>query len=310
MRPMTRSTRGFTLIELLIAMVVGLIAISAAMSFAISTMQTVRGGKIREDVNRNARFIAMSLERDFLSTGVGINSTPGFGALSVWGDTTIILRVPFEPTQAPPFDIAPDPAVLPLTTGQGSCGSRCLDLAKSAGTFDLAVGDVARMQIQSERRIIVITSVNDPGGPNDTVQVEFANLDSLSRYPSGLSGLQIPGNGAFVQKLAPVMYWVENGDLMRAESWDDQGDMVGHLMAEDIQTWDATLIFTDGDELDLANANDGDATNDFDDILSARVSVTLAADRLDDRVNGGNLYTRDYAWRFSPRNLMYERNRN
>ena len=59
-----------------------------------------------------------------------------------------------------------------------------------------------------------------------------------------------------------------------------------------------------------ADANDGDATNDFDDILSIRIQARLAADRTDPRVNGGNLFTRDYSWRFSPRNLMYERNRN
>ena len=59
-----------------------------------------------------------------------------------------------------------------------------------------------------------------------------------------------------------------------------------------------------------SDATDGDATNDFDNILSVRLRATLAADRADQRVNGGALFTRDYAWRFSPRNLMYERNRN
>jgi prepilin-type N-terminal cleavage/methylation domain-containing protein len=305
--PSHRRRNGFTLIELMLALVVGLVVVSAAMSSAVTTFQTVRGTALREGVNRNARFVAMSLERDFLSTGVGISSTTSFGALAVWGDTAVVLRVPYTPTLAPPYDIVP--TTLPAV-GQGTCGSRCLDLAKASGTFDLAVGDLARMQIQSEPRLMVITRVNDPGGPTDTVQVEFANLDSLIRYPGGLSGLQIPLSGAFVQKLAPVVYWPEGGNVMRAERFRDDGSLMGDIMASGIQSWEVTLIFTDGDELDLANATDGDASNDFDDILSVRIRATLAADRVDRRVNGGNLFTRDYSWRFSPRNLMYERNRN
>ncbi len=304
-----RRRNGFTLIELMLALIVGLVVVSAAMSSAVTTFQTIRGTSLREGVNRNARFVAMSLERDFMSTGVGITSTTSFGALAVWGDTTVVLRVPYTPTLAPPYDIVPDTASLPAV-GQGSCGSLCLDLAKASGTFDMAVGDLARMQIQSERRLVIITSVNDPGGPNDTVQVQFANLDTLIRYPGGLSGLQIPANGAFVQQLAPVIYWAENGNLMRAERILADGSLAGDIMASGLLSWEATLIFTDGDELDLADATDGDATNDFDNILSVRLRATLAADRADRRVNGGALFTRDYAWRFSPRNLMYERNRN
>lgn len=307
--PSPRRSNGFTLIEMMLALIVGLVVVSAAMSSAVTTFQTVRGTALREGVNRNARFVAMSLERDFMSTGVGITSTTSSGALAVWGDTTVVLRVPYTPTLAPPYDIVPDTASLPAV-GQGTCGSRCLDLAKAAGAFDLAVGDLARLQIQSERRLVLITNVNDPGGPNDTVQVQFANLDTLIRYPSGLSGLQIPANGAFVQKLAPVIYWSENGNLMRAERFRADGSLDGDVVAYGLLSWEATLIFTDGDELDLADATDGDATNDFDDILSIRIRATLAADRVDRRVNGGTLFTRDYAWRFSPRNLMYERNRN
>ena len=307
--PSPRRSNGFTLIELMLAMIVGLVVVSAAMSSAVSTFQTVRGTALREGVNRNARFVAMSLERDFMSTGVGITSTTSFGALAVWGDTTVVLRVPYTPTLAPPYDIVPDTTSLPAV-GQGTCGSLCLDLAKASGVFDLAVGDLARMQIQSERRLVIITNVNDPGGPTDTVQIQFANLDTLVRFPGGLTGLQIPANGAFVQKLMPVIYWPENGNLMRAERFAADGSLVGDIMASGVQSWEATLIFTDGDELDLADATDGDATNDYDDILSIRIRATLAADRADRRVNGGALFTRDYAWRYSPRNLMYERNRN
>ena len=85
--------------------------------------------------------------------------------------------------------------------------------------------------------------------------------------------------------------------------------MIGAVLADGIQSWEVTLVFVDGDEAERANALDGDDTNDYDDIVSVRILAILAADDPDPRVNQGVLYTRDYEWRFAPRNLTYERNR-
>ena len=57
------------------------------------------------------------------------------------------------------------------------------------------------------------------------------------------------------------------------------------------------------------NIQDSDTTNDFDDIVGVRIRNVLAADHIDPRVNDGELFTREYEWRFAPRNLMYERDR-
>jgi hypothetical protein len=39
------------------------------------------------------------------------------------------------------------------------------------------------------------------------------------------------------------------------------------------------------------------------------MQVTLAADHADPRVNQGEVFTRVYEWRFTPRNLLWQRNR-
>ncbi len=103
----TKANRGFTLIELIISLSLGLIVIGAATSFAVTTLRTVGASEIRENVARNARFVALSLERDLQQTGVGIESTLAFGTLRVVNDTIIIFRVPYDPDQAPVHDILP-----------------------------------------------------------------------------------------------------------------------------------------------------------------------------------------------------------
>jgi prepilin-type N-terminal cleavage/methylation domain-containing protein len=300
------STRqGFTIIELMLAMVMGLVILAAGLSFTLSTMRTFTGGQLREGVYRNARFVNMSLERDFQGTGVGIGRTPSFGTLAVWGDTVAILQVPYEPLEAEPYDVD----VLPGFTypvGSGTCGAQCVDLLKdSGGNLDLAVGDLARLQVSSERRLIIIQSKADLGL---TGQVWFTNHPQILHYEAGLTSMAL-GSGAFVQKLLPIVYYVDGTKLMRAQSFKLDATPDGVVVAEGVQSWDVHLIFVDGDEADQANPLDTDDTNDYDDIVGVRIEAVLAADRPDRNVNQGNLFTRKYEWRFAPRNLMYERNR-
>ena len=80
-------------------------------------------------------------------------------------------------------------------------------------------------------------------------------------------------------------------------------------MASGVQSFDVSLVFTDGDEAVAANPNDGDGTNDYDDIAGVRIKVALTADRTDPRVNNGAALTRAREWYLVPRNLTYERNR-
>jgi prepilin-type N-terminal cleavage/methylation domain-containing protein len=299
--------RGFTIIELLLAMVMGLVILAAGLSFAVSTMRTFTGGQLREGVYRNARFVNMALERDFQGTGVGIGRTPSFGTLAVWGDTVTILQVPYEPIEAEPYDVnMPLGFIYPAETG--TCGGQCVDLLKDAlGNLDLAVGDLARLQAASERRLILIQSKADFG---TTAQVWFTNTPRILHYQAGLTGMALNGNtGTFVQKLKPIVYYVEGTKLMRAQSFNLDATPAGVVVAEGVQSWNVYLIFVDGDEADEANALDGDDTNDYDDIVGVRIEAVLAADRTDHNVNAGNLFTRRYEWRFAPRNLMYERNR-
>ena len=299
--------RGYTLIELLIVTVLSVVIMGASLTFVISTIQSSEGGALRQEVYRNARFIGMSLERDAQSTGIGIVSDIRLGTLSTFNDTLVMLYVPWLPTEAYPYEIDPPSGTGPLPPG-GTCGATCIDLLKAPdGTFDIAPGDLALLQINAERRVILATMVKVMGSK---VELTFSPDTALFHYASGLKGgVLLDRDATTVQKLQPIVYWVENEVLYRSDQLDATGDMVASPMAYNVKAWEASMVFLDLGEADEANPNDTDYTNDFDDILGIRVSTTLAASRTHVAVSGGQLFTRDYRFRAYPRNLMYERNR-
>jgi prepilin-type N-terminal cleavage/methylation domain-containing protein len=297
--------RGFTMIELVIALVMGVVVLSAALSFGVSTWRTMEGNSIREEVYRNGRFVGMSLERDMQTVGVGIASTVSFGTIAVWGDTIVILSVPFEPEQAPPADLVPPTGTdNPLPPG-GTCGTYCINLDKVKG-FSLEAGDLARLQVNDERRLILVTSVT----PGSDWTVEFGTHTSLVHFVAGLTGdLLLDRYSTFAQELDIVVYYLDGDKLMRAEKLNADGTPAGEVLAYGIQEWEVNLVFTDLGEAPQANPLDTDPTNDFDDVLGVRVRLVTAADRPSRNVRQGELFTRQFEWQFSPRNLMYERNR-
>ena len=303
-----RSREGFTLIELLISVVLSVVVMSASLSFALAAFRGTEGNKLREEVYRNSRFIGMSLERDIQTTGVGIASEIRFGTLNVFNDTLVVLHVPWEPTNAYPYVIDPPNGVNnPLDPG-GTCGSTCIDLNKGPGnTFDLVPGDIARLQINAERRVILVTDVRTMGSK---VQLTFASGATLLNSQASLSGgVQLDRFSTTVQKLQPIIYFVENEILYRSDRLDPSGKLISSPLAYGVKSWEAKMIFLDLGEEDMGNPYDSDNTNDFDDILGTRITATLGTNRPDIRVAGGGDFTRTYEWKLFPRNLMYERNR-
>ncbi|MEE8135101.1 MAG: prepilin-type N-terminal cleavage/methylation domain-containing protein [Gemmatimonadales bacterium] len=300
------TTRGFTLIELMISLVIGVLILSSALSYAMVTLRVVDGNTIRDEVNRNARFIAMSLDRDLMSTGVGLQSTTSFGSLSAYGDTLVTLSVPYDPNEAPPYTIYPPAGTNnPLDPG-GTCGGNCIDFLEISGAFDVEVGDLARLQVNSTRHLLLVSGVSDMGGYR---AVTFTSADTLMEFPAGFSGgLLLDRFSTVVQKLAPVMYYARGDTLMRATGLNADGTPAGEVLAYGVQSWNVDLIFMDGDIAANADDTDADVTNDYDDIMAIRIQATLAADHPDPRVMDGTLFTRQYEWRFSPRNLMYQSN--
>lgn len=313
LEPRRSSALGFTLIELIIALMLGVVIMSAAITFLITHLRTLEGADIRENVNRNGRYIGVLLRRDIQAAGIDIESTTNFGTVAVWpgapNDTLMILYVPFIPTSSPIHDIDTTLVSEP-PLGVGTCTpDPCISVLKeSAAVFDIVPLDLARLQVQGTRRLILVNQVNELDCC--TVDVSFSSMDSLFHQPSGLDNLQVKLNGTFMQRLMPLIYYVDAQDqLIRAQRLYADGSPDGDVVAQGVEEFEVTLVFADGDTLTQANAVDSDDSNDYDDIVGVRVRVTVMADRADPRVNGGQLLRRTYEWQMSPRNLRYEKNR-
>lgn len=296
----TRSD-GFTLVEMLVAMVIGLVVLGGAMSLALTTWRNARALTVRDGIERNARFIGVALQRDVQETGVDLESGPAWGSLGVWNDTITMVRVPYAPTAAPSY-----PTLSTVAFPNGVCGPNCLEINTGGPAPQLAVGDLVRFQVGTERRLLLLTSVSPVAGG---FRIRFTNAAGLINRPAGLAGLAIPVNGPFIQRLALVAYWRQGTTLMRADRLTPVGLLQGEAFATGVARFTVTLIFTDGDELTQADGADADATNNFDQIAGLRIQATLQAERVEPAINGGVLLTRAREWRFVPRNLVYERNR-
>ena len=304
---------GFSIVEALIAMTLGLIVLSAVIGILIKQLRTLEGSEIRENIVRNGRYIGAALRHDIQNAGIEIDATTSFGTLAVWtgsaGDTLMMLHVPYQPKMAPPRDIDPPSGTdNPLPPG-GTCGSRCIDVTNPDGPpIELRMGDLARLQVGSARRLILISKVTESG---EKVALEWTAADTLLRQPAGLGGgLLLDRYRTYVQKLTPVYYYLDDQQrLMRALSLNMDGSPDGRPLAYGVESFDVQVILEDGDVLEEADPYDADVTNDYDDIAAVRIRATLRAERVDPRVNNGQLLKHTYTWELSPRNLRYSRNR-
>ena len=292
----------------------GAIVVSAAVGYLIREMRTLAGSDLRRSLARNGRYVGVSLRHDVQRAGIEIETTTSFGTVAVWpgsqGDTLVVLHVPYAPSAAPPHVLVPPAGGgNPLPPG-GTCGPRCIEVVKDADApLELEVGDLARLQVLETRHLILIDVINVTS--DTSVELEFTDATSILRQPAGLTGgLLLDRFGTYVQKLTPIVYYVDDErQLRRAVRLNLDGSPDGDILAYGAEGFDVKLVFADGDELERADPTDADDTNDFDDVVAVKIRVTMVADRVDARVNQGQRLEKSYEWIISPRNLRYEKNR-
>lgn len=306
----TGSRAGYSVIELLIASVMGVIVLSAAMSLAMSTFRSMAGLQLRDGIDRNARYLGMVLQRDLTETGVDIEALSGSGTLAVWADTIAILRAKFDPaanTSAPAYPLTGSN----IARGMNNAAAGTPTYVDIVGTAvpQIAVGEVVRYQRNTVRRLLLVTSVTRVG---TAYRLTFTAGSNLIRHAAGLAGNVAPASGsessATIQPVAMVMYYRNGTQLMRAQSLNVSDNRpVGSVVAEGVQVFDASLIFTNGAELTQADSTN--AATAYNQISGIRVRATMQAEATDFRVNNGALLTKQFEWFVAPRNLIYERNR-
>lgn len=310
-RSVTSARHGYTLLELLIAMVLGLIVISVSANFAASMLRSSRASDLRDNLARDSRFVGGSIARDLQDAGVAIDTDAQFGSVATRNDTLITLSVPFLPNVAEAYPMSTPTDTAQLLPPGGTCGPTCLDV-DDAGTvaFQLRAGDVGLLTVNTQRRLLLITSVTAPA--SNKKRLTWLAVDSLFVFPAGLSGgLRLTRTGVTLQRLQINAWYrdVVNSTLVRADAYSTTGQLKGVVAARGVQTFVAALEFLDGVERPRASGFDADTLNDYDRITSVRLRSRMRVERTDRSINGGAAFFRDYAWRVSPRNLAYQRNR-
>lgn len=308
---MLTNRRGFSLAEVLISMTIAMVVIASATQFSMQSWKTRRNWTVRETVDRDARFVGLSLARDVQEAGIGITSSASFASVDTRGDTVSILSVPYEPNEALVYSIYDDGGGggLPTYPTGGNCGATCIEFNKASGALDLAVGDIVNLQVGQSRRLLLLTSLTSSGG--NRFRVNFLPTSSLAGRPSGLDSLLLTRSGTTIQKVGVVLYWRDAGtrQLFRAQKLNITGQPVPMVMANEVDDFEARLLFLSGTEHSSYNGFDADTTNDGDDIIGVKVRALIKSQRADPAVNGGVPVSRWYEWQVAPRNLMYEKNR-
>lgn len=309
-----RGETGFTLIEMLISMIVGVVVLGSATSLMLGAMRSLAGVELRDGIDRRARFIGIALQRDVQQTGIEIDARPTFGSIGTYADTLVMLRVPyFVPaagTPEEPADAYARTALLPAGANVGNCGAFCLEVQRVVGeTFQIQAGQLAYLEMSSNvRRLIRVTAVTFPNATK--ARITFANTTQILGHPAGVVGLNLT-NAFQVRTVRAVAYYRDaQSQLIRSDSTDNAGKAVPQAIATGVQAWDASMVLVNGAEVDVADAGtDANPDNDYDDIARVHLRATLQADRADARVNNGVLLTRQFDWWYTPRNIMYERNK-
>lgn len=307
--PTARTRAGFTLPEVLISLTIAMVVISGAVAFSLQSWSTRRGWTVRETVDRDARFVGLSLARDVQEAGIAFTSTPVFASVETLGDTLSVLSVPYEPDEAAVHPIYNDGDTLPTYPPGGTCGPTCIEFMKVNGTYDLEGGDLARLQVGATRRLLLLTGVSD--GAGGRFRVYFLPVTKIVNHDSGLDSLLLMRSGTSLQKANLVMYWrdLSKNALMRAEKLNGSGQPVASVMASNVEAFEARMLFVSGSEHPTYSGVDADTTNDGNDVIGVKVRAKIRSTKSDPTVNGGQPVARWYEWRVAPRNLLYEKNR-
>jgi prepilin-type N-terminal cleavage/methylation domain-containing protein len=311
-----RRRAGFSLPELLIALVIGMVVITAGTDFAVQTFKSRRGWVVREGVDRNARYVGLSLQRDASEAGVAIESSSSFASVQALGDTLSLLSIPWislggmAPAEAPVYPLHDDGGAGVAYPPGGNCGPTCLELDVAGQLVNFSYPSLVQLRVGTVRRLLLVTSGGFAVG-GTRLRLNFRDVPTFIGRPSGLASLPLLRSGTSVQQVRAVQYWRNAADntLLRAERFSETGVAQGEPVAAPVTGFTPRLRFTDGGEGATYNGLDADSTNDGNDIIGLRVRVRLEADRTDPAVNSGARLGRWYEWRMSPRNLLYEKNR-
>ncbi len=312
----TERERGFTLIEALIGLVVTLLVVTATLGLLDTQRKANRTTRVRSEVQQNARYTLDMITRDLMEAGQGMDPNAVFGVVassdggSANSDTLYVISAdagtPIHLLKAPPAGEEKTTIVVKI-----SCSDPVDDLAE--GTFVYVASGSAR----GIARVNTVTRNQSPGGScgsDPNADLGEVTLDVTVVDGEG-HGWVLQGNelGAALVRANAAVYFVDKTDpndptLARATSWN--GGWEALPIAHGVSELEVELRFANGAAGEVANGDDTNPDNDFDDIDTIHIRIKGQARSKDKDIQGGTLFETEYAVSVSPRNQLYTRNRN
>lgn len=309
------SQGGFTLLEMLIAVIVTVFLLTATLGLLDTQRESDRTTRLRTEVQQNAQYALDMITRDLMEAGQGMDPSSVFGVVAASGgggsrsDTVYMISV--EPgTTVHLLKTPPDGAEKTTIRVKISCG----DLAD-----DLEVSNLVYVASGSARGIARVNKVarsenSNSCGSNPTTNLGTVRLTVTAVDGEG-HGWVFQGNekAAALSRVSAAVYFVDDSDparptLARATEWNNGWDPVP--IAYGITDLNVELGFANGSTSQLANGDDANPDNDYDDIDTIKIRLKAQARRKDKDIKGGGLLEKEYAVSVSPRNQLYTRNRN
>ena len=180
-------------------------------------------------------------------------------------------------------------------------------------TLQIGVGNMIQMNVDNERRFLNVTAKRNMGGGR--YQLTFSAGDTLflhpadwARDPASAQNLQLRPAETSFQKITPVMYYRNaQKQIMRSTGLTAGGAPIAEVLADSVTAWDVWLFFADGDSAKMADPTDARPR--------PTTTVTWRASRSPRRcrtcvatATWARRPRARFEWRYSPRNLAYERN--
>ena len=189
-----RAQRGMTLVELMIALVLGLIVVTAVFNVYAGTSKSQRFTAGLQSLQENGRFGLSALRRGFRLAGFSENSYPHFepfGPVAAGaGDSTIVVRAerPFDCNGGDTSALVVEPGVAVNTYAHANGAITCEGNASTDGPVTLVENvDVFRVLYGEDtdadgvpNRFVARSDVGDVG---DVVALRFALLVNSGDVP-------------------------------------------------------------------------------------------------------------------------------
>ena len=305
--------RGFTLIEMLVVMVLATVLVGASLQLLDRQRRSARTETLRVDLQQNARFAIDMLTRELQEAGQSLDATVDFGPVAVVNGASSLpdtLYVLYAEADTPVHTLqAPGAAAntLKITT---TCADTVSDIKVGNMIYVASGGLRGTARVDSAVRSTngKACKVSNPTMVTGALTVTYSLIDGQRH------GWVFKGNtaGAAAMRATAVVYFVDksnaaNPRLMRATDYTN-GAWVGVPVADNVSDLQVTLAFRDGTTGAIADAADASPDNDYDDINTVQVDLSVTARRADKDMNGGQLVKRTYSISVTPRNQIYTRN--